>query len=97
MQFYEFVNGNWRTRVETGPGILPLRTNTDYWLRATAGESPAGANILTVSWSQDGTTYSPIFVSGPLANLSGQVGLRTQGQNLPDVLFDDFDVSGACS
>jgi len=97
LQFYEFVNGNWRTRVETGGGTLPMRTNTDYWLRAAAAKSDSGVNTVTVFWSQDGTAYSPIFASGPLANVSGQVGLQTQGENLPDVLFDDFDLSGGCS
>jgi hypothetical protein len=95
LQFYEFVGGSWRTRAETGRGTLPLKANTDYWMRVITS-SDNGVNTATVWWSSDGSSYSPIFTSGPLVNVSGQVGLQTQGENLPNVVFDDFSLGGAC-
>ena len=73
-----------------GHGTLPLTTNVDYWLRVTTARSGSGVRTATVWWSTTGSSFSPVFTSGPLVNVSGLVALQTQGENLPDVLFDDF-------
>ncbi len=96
LEFNEFVNGAWRTRIQTPQGSLPISYGTPYWLRVSATVDASGSKIVTVYWSTDGTNFRQLLTVSGLVNLSGRIGLQTSGVNLPEVSVDSFTVNGAC-
>lgn len=96
LEFDQWVNGVWTTRTGTPRWSLSINTYTNYWLRVSTTQDPSGSTTATVYWSTDGVTFQSILTVPGLVTTSGKVGLTTSGVNLPEVLFDDFTVTGNC-
>ena len=75
------------------PGGLPMQVGTDYWLQVAATSNGPGQGQVIVSWSTDGTNFTPIVTATGLADVSGLAGMGTAGPNLPNTFFDDFQIA----
>jgi hypothetical protein len=88
IEVIELDGGVARTILHTNDGSITFDHGKSYWLRAEAGVG--NGTWINVYWSADGNQFEPVGVAEGLLGLTGGVGLVTNGNNLPNVDFDDF-------
>ncbi len=73
-------------------GTISIVAGRNYWLKVDTEDNGPGNGKINVYWSTDDITYDLVVTVTGIANLTGLVGIGTAGPNLPNVVFDDFEI-----
>jgi|GEM_PF-6899276 hypothetical protein len=94
IEFRITYNGSVKSNVQINNlRKIPVVAGNNYWLKIETKDGGSGNGQVNVYWSTDDVNYQLVVVTTGIANLTGLAGIGTAGPHLPNVIFDDFQVT----